>query len=75
MEYGNVTLSWETGGPVTVVSADPIVGMSTYTLSMYGCIATTTDDGDLLIGDIGTVRYRPIRFADNGKVVICERVD
>lgn len=73
-DYGIVTLDEDTLGVITVTQSDPTIGIPIELLSnMYA--ARFDMDGYLVIGDVNAVTYHPVKFAHNGRTIICERID
>ena len=76
VELGTVTLGchYEDGvlTSVTVGRADQTIGISSEILS-HPVFLRTDEDGNLHIAD--QVVYRPVGFAEDGRLVVCERVD
>lgn len=77
--YGSIVLTRHDDGGLTVDQADDIAGIDSglfgddsrpYLIDGYN--VRINDDGHLVIA--GQVTYKPIRFADNGRVIVCERV-
>jgi hypothetical protein len=58
---------------LTVERADRTVGISTEVLAHASNFLCTDEDGHLHIAD--QVVYRPVKFAEGGKIIVCERVD
>lgn len=78
VEYGEVIVTKNADG-CTVEQADKIVGISASLFSdeirplmFERGKAAINDDGHLVL--CGQVTYRPVAFADQGRVIVCERV-
>ena len=77
-EYGQIVIIKNPDG-CTVEQADGVAGISSSLFSdehrpyMFesGEVALN-GDGHLII--CGQVTYRPVRFADQGRVIVCEKV-
>lgn len=57
---------------IRVVSTDDQITISTWLLSENSL--TINEDGNLVADAAGEYVYRPVRFAEQGRVVVCERV-
>lgn len=57
---------------IRVVSTDDQITISTWLLSENSM--TINDAGNLVADTAGEYVYRPVRFAEQGRVVVCERV-
>lgn len=57
---------------IRVASFDDQVQISTWLLSENSL--TINEDGNLVADTAGEYVYRPVRFAEQGRVVVCERV-
>lgn len=76
--YGNIDLTehYDKNGAciqVTVGHADDRIGITKQLLDQIepGHI---DNDGNLVVDTAGEYVYRPVRFAEQGRVVVCERV-
>lgn len=74
-DYGGITVAKGIdGGRYLLVDSDDIVGISVAALSMAAGEEFRTDaDGNLTIH--GQLTYRPVRFDQNGRVIVCEKVN
>lgn len=74
--YGDIVMTRHEDGTITVESADDVIDVSTQLLA--GCPPLDSrhfdEEGNLVVDTAGEYRYRPVRFADNGLVVVCARV-
>lgn len=71
LDYGDVVCTRYRDGTVVIDHADPAIGVSSALLETGDL---TVEDGLLVLDTAGAYRYRPVRFADHGRVVVCERV-
>jgi hypothetical protein len=76
-DYGEIVLQSHYGldgtvTAITVLRADEVIGVSKALLDEG--ILTLSDAGYIVVDTAGEYVYRPVRFADQGRVVVCERV-
>lgn len=72
-DYGEVICQRQQDGTVTVTRADPLIGVSSSFLAHRFHTARIVD-GLLVMDTAGEYRYRPVRFAEDGRIVVCERI-
>jgi hypothetical protein len=73
-DYGEVTVVRHDDGRLEVTHADQIIGVTAELLAQAAGEGLSTDvDGRLVIA--GQVRYTPVRFDLDGRVVVCVRTD
>lgn len=58
---------------VKVAHGDDTIGVATETLHQFDP-ASFNEDGNLVCDTAGEYVYRPVHFAEQGRVVVCERV-
>ena len=73
-DYGGITVSGTLGaGDPQIDHADDTVGISATALTLGAGEEYTTDDtGNLVI--LGQLTYRPVRFDQDGRIIVCERI-
>lgn len=73
-DYGGITVSGTLGaGNWQIDHADDTAGVSATALTIGAGEEYTTDPaGNLVI--LGQLTYRPVRFDQDGRVIVCERV-
>lgn len=75
--YGDVIVKTHEDGTRTVEHADDVIAISTWVLSQQpecGIRCAINDAGHFVADTAGEYVYRPVRFAEQGRVVVCERV-
>jgi hypothetical protein len=72
-DYGEVDVRREDDGSLTVVRADQRIGITAGLLVEAAGAGLATDAAGRLVV-AGQVRYTPVGFDLNGRVVICEKV-
>ena len=71
--YGEVIVALDVeSGRVSVERAPLLAGFAVSLLEMGPCRLSTDEHGHLVVA--GQVSYRPLRFAEGGTVIVCERV-
>lgn len=74
-DYDAVVFTRSIDGTITVEQAPAIIGVSAALLADDSFDRDThIRDGHLILDTAGTHRYLPVRFADRGHVVVCERI-
>ena len=75
-DYGTIALRLTRGlnmAGAEIAEAPDVVGISVTVLTLdAGQVYTTDDAGNLVI--LGELTYRPVRFDQDGRVIVCERV-
>lgn len=76
-DYGGITVSkhhFPDGKEhYEITHADELAGISVAILDMdAGEHFRTDDDGNLVI--LGQLTYRPVRFDQDGRIIVCERI-
>jgi hypothetical protein len=69
--YGDATMTRQADGTISV-QADDVIGVSFELLHQIE--SGHVRDGLLVLDTAGEYRYRPVSFALDGRVVVCERV-
>lgn len=75
--YGDVIVKTHEDGTRTVEHADDVIAISTWVLSQQpecGIRCAINGDGLFAADSAGEYVYRPVHFAEQGRVVVCERV-
>ena len=74
-DYGGIRVTTHTSplgvDTLEIDHADDVIGISASVLTM-GTHFRTDDDGNLII--LGQLTYRPVRFDQDGRVIVCQRI-
>lgn len=73
-DYGGITLTLgKDDGARKILEADDVIGISVIALAVAANEEFRTDpDGNLVI--LGQLTYRPVRFDQDGRIIICQKV-